>query len=73
MTLRTWLERYQLQTPAAILYETYRPLGWFAGELLQAFAPLLPVADEPLARLGRQLGDPEEQERLSRDVFGEGP
>lgn len=73
MPLRSWLERYQLLTPAAILYETYRPLGWFAGELLQAFAPLLPVADERLARLGQQLGDPEEQEHLSRDVFEEGP
>jgi len=73
MPLRTWLERYQLQTPAAILYETYRPLGWLAGELLQAFAPLLPVADERLRRLGQQLGDPEEQERLRRDVFGEEP
>lgn len=73
MPLRSWLERYQLLTPAAILYETYRPLGWFAGELLQAFAPLLPVADERLARLGQQLGDPEEQEHLSHDVFEEGP
>ncbi len=71
MTLRAWLERHQLQTPAAILYDTYRPLGLLAGELLQAFAPLLPAGSDGLGRLGRQLGDPAGQERLERDLFGE--
>jgi hypothetical protein len=73
MPLHEWLKRHQLQTPAAILYDTYRPLGLLAGELLQAFAPLLPVPDDRLRRLGRQLSDPEEQERLSSDLFGQEP
>ncbi|MCP4168424.1 MAG: hypothetical protein GY759_21375 [Chloroflexi bacterium] len=40
--LRRWLQRHQLQTPAAIIAETYRPLGFFAGQVLSAMDPLLP-------------------------------
>lgn len=55
MDLRTWLARLNLQAPAAILFEAYRPLSWFAGELLTAAAPLLPLDQEQMERWGQRL------------------
>lgn len=39
---RHWLQHKRLQTPLAILSETYRPLAFFAEELLSAAEPFLP-------------------------------
>ncbi len=55
--LSTWLERLHLQAPAAIFIDAFRPLAWFAGEMLAAAAPLLPVEQSRVERLARRLGD----------------
>ncbi|MCO6449693.1 MAG: hypothetical protein J5I90_02780 [Caldilineales bacterium] len=44
--LQNWLQNRRLQTPAAILADTFRPLGLIAGEYLAALSPLLPF-DHP--------------------------
>ena len=41
--LKKWLTRYQMDMPAAILAETYRPLAFLAGQIMLACAPLLPI------------------------------
>ncbi len=57
--LRRWLQRHQLQTPAAIIAETYRPLGFFAGQVLSAVHPLLPGGQAK--RWGETLSSWEEE------------
>ena len=69
-TFLSWLHAHSLQTPAAILFDAYRPLGALAGELLQAFAPLLPVGEDSVTRLGAVLVDPAQQDELARDIAG---
>lgn len=55
--VQTWrkaLHHQRLQTPLAILSETYRPLALFAGELFIAAEPFLP---DSLARWVQNLID----------------
>ncbi|MBX7234205.1 MAG: hypothetical protein K1X65_07465 [Caldilineales bacterium] len=61
-----WLERLHLQAPAAIFIDAFRPLGWFASEMLAAAAPLLPVERDRVERLARRLGDEGKPEQPAR-------
>lgn len=70
MDLRTWLARLNLQAPAAILFEAYRPLSWFAGELLAATAPLLPLDQDQMVHLGQRLRR-EEDPNQAGELLGE--
>lgn len=67
MALSTWLERLHLQAPAAILIDAFRPLGWFAGEILTAAAPLLPLGQDQVEQWSRQIGGEEGQDRLEQE------
>lgn len=69
--LSAWLERFHLQAPAAIFIDAFRPLGWFAGEILAAAAPLLPLKQDRVERWSQQLGGDEGRDR-SREMPEEG-
>ncbi len=58
---REWLRHERLQAPLAILIDTYRPLAFFASELMLAAAPFLPtVIIDWAGRQQRQLFPSEE-------------
>ncbi len=61
----------RLQAPATLLLVALQPLSWFAGELLTAAAPLLPLDAERVAGLGKRLSDDDELDRLVAEWFGE--
>ncbi len=67
MALSIWLERFHLQAPAAIFIDAFRPLGWFAGEILTAAAPLLPLERDRVERWSRQIGGEEGEGRFDRE------
>ncbi len=68
----SWIRQRQLQTPAAILLESYRPMSFLLGQMLLAVEPLLPGVKT--GRLGHAVSawdttDPEQMDSVIAELI----